>query len=406
MIGSKSMLAAFRPASKIRLGMGQNDGEEGGRPGSVPTLILSANSFWNIVNFRAPLVGALLEAGYRVVIAAPGADAPWAAIRGAEAVDIALDRSGLNPMRDARLFQDYRRLFHRYAPDFYLCYTAKPNIYGSLAARLARVTSLPNVSGLGTAFMSDGLLSRFVSLLYRLAFRRCPIVFFQNPDDRDLFVARKIVKPAQARLLPGSGIDLNYFKPVPPSDDEQLRFLFIGRLLGDKGVREFVEAARLLKIDRPTWRFQLLGALDEGNRSGIGSRELAQWVEQGLVEHLGQADDVRPHIAAASAVVLPSYREGLPRSLLEAAAMARPLIATDVPGNRQLVEHGVNGLLCEARNPQSLADAMRRMGTMDAGQRTEMGRAGRLLAERNYGVEKVIRAYLEAMTQLASAARV
>jgi glycosyltransferase involved in cell wall biosynthesis len=320
--------------------------------------------------------------------------------------EIRIDRSGLNPLRDARLFLDYLRLFHRYAPDFYLCYTAKPNIYGSLASRLAGVRSLPNVSGLGTAFISDGLLSRFVGLLYRFAFRGCPVVFFQNPEDVDLFVARNIIRPGQARLLPGSGVDLAHFKPVPPPDDDQLRFLFIGRLLGDKGVREFVDAARLVKREWPEWRFQLLGALDQGNRSGIGADELTHWIQEGVIEHLDHCDDVRPHIAAATAVVLPSYREGLPRSLLEAAAMARPLIASDVPGNRQLVEHGVNGLLCEVRNAQSLADAVRQVGAMGASERAKMGKAGRALAERDYGEEKVITAYLEAMAQLAPAARV
>jgi hypothetical protein len=149
------------------------------------TVLLSANSFWNITNFRGSLIGALVGKGCRIIIAAPDADIDWARQNRVEAVEIAVDRSGLNPLRDARLLIDYLRLFHRYAPDFYLGYTAKPNIYGSLAARLAGVTSLPNVSGLGTAFISQGPLSRFVGLLYRLAFRNCPMVFFQNPDDRD-----------------------------------------------------------------------------------------------------------------------------------------------------------------------------------------------------------------------------
>jgi glycosyltransferase involved in cell wall biosynthesis len=386
------------------MGWGTKAADDRKASGSVA--MISANSFWNIANFRTPLIDALVDKGYRVITAAPGFDAGWVRTHGAEAIRITIDRSGLNPIADVGLFIDYLRALRRCRPDFYLSYTAKPNIYGSMAARLCGVTSIPNVSGLGTAFIGDALFSRFVGLLYRLAFRGCPIVFFQNPDDRDLFMARKIVKPRQARLLPGSGIDLNHFKPMSPSDDHQLRFLFIGRLLGDKGVREFVEAARLIRGERPDWRFQLLGALDEGNRSGISSQELNQWIEQGLIEHLGQTDDVRPHIAAATAVVLPSYREGMPRSLLEASAMARPLIASDVPGNRQLVEHGVNGLLCGVRDPQSLADAMLQIGTMGGGKRAEMGRAGRALAERSYGVEKVITAYLEAMAQLAPAARV
>jgi glycosyltransferase involved in cell wall biosynthesis len=372
----------------------------------MPVTIMSANSFWNIVNFRTPLVRALVDQGHRVIIVAPGADRGWAESHGAEAVEIGVDRSGRNPFRDGGLFLDYRRLFDRYAPDFYLGYTAKPNVYGSLAARLAGAISIPNVSGLGTAFMGDGLLSRFVGLLYRLAFRTCPVVFFQNPDDRDLFTALRIVQPQQAQVLPGSGIDLIYFAPAVPHADGVVRFLFIGRLLGDKGVREFVEAARILKRERPDWLFQLLGPIDEDNRSGIREDELRQWVGQKLVEHLGDAPDVRPHISEATAVVLPSYREGLPRSLLEGAAMARPLIATDVPGNRQIVEHGVNGLLCKARNPTSLAEAMLQMGTAGDERRAEMGRAGRAIAERDYGQERVIKAYLDAIAQLSPPARV
>jgi glycosyltransferase involved in cell wall biosynthesis len=366
-------------------------------------LLISANSFWNIANFRGQLVEALVRAGYPVWIAAPHVDLAWARAQGVEAIDIAIDRSGLNPVRDGVLWLDYLRLFRRTEPAFYLGFTAKPNIYGSLAAQLLGVASLPNVSGLGTAFMSDGPLARFVSLLYRIAFRRCPIVFFQNSDDRDLFVARKIVRSGQARILPGSGIDLAHFAPAPmPADIDAPAFLFIGRLLGDKGVREFAEAARRIRAEKPGWRFQLLGDIDYGNRTGIGADELRQWVADGLIEHLGYSEDIRPHIAGASAIVLPSYREGLPRSLLEGAAMARPLIASDVPGNRQLVQHDVNGLLCEARDSGSLADAMLRFGSIALDRRVRMGLAGRALVEREYGVERVVTAYLDALTQLAN----
>jgi len=369
-------------------------------------LMLSANSHWNIVNFREQLVDALVAAGHRLHLAAPGADAEWARAHGADAIDIAIDRSGLNPFADAALGLDYLRLFRRLKIDCFLGFTAKPNIYGSLAAQLCGTISLPNVSGLGTAFIGDGLLSRIVALLYRLAFHGCPIVFFQNPDDRDLFVAKKIVRSEQTRVLPGSGIDLDYFRPEPVPAGDEKRFLFIGRLLGDKGVREFVEAARQLRTGRPGWRFQLLGDLDPGNRTGIGRGEVDQWVGEGLVEHLGHVDDIRPFIGAATAVVLPSYREGLPRSLLEGAAMARPLVASDVPGNRQLVEHGVNGLLCEARSARSLAEAMHVLGSMDGARRAEMGRASRALVEREYSVERVIEAYLDALAQLAGGAGV
>ncbi len=385
--------------------MGQGLGSATGQHALRPTVMISANSFWNIANFRKGLISALVAEGYRPVIAVPGAEAAWAREQGAEAVEIVVDRSGLNPLMDAGLLLSYWRLFRGTGAEFFLGFTAKPNIYGALAARLSGVHSLPNVSGLGTAFMSEGLLSRFVSFLYKQAFRKSPIVFFQNPDDRDLFVNRGIVQSRQARLLPGSGIDLAHFSPRPGPEGGPC-FLFIGRLLGDKGVREFVAAAGLLKREQPGWRFQLLGSIDEGNRSGVKAEELQHWLDQGLVEHLGHADDVRPHIAAATAVVLPSYREGLPRSLLEAAAMARPLVATDVPGNRQIVEHGVNGQLCEARNALSLAEAMKHVGLTGESERIEMGLAGRALVERTYGEERVIKAYLDALAQLRSPAGV
>jgi glycosyltransferase involved in cell wall biosynthesis len=369
-------------------------------------VLLSANSFWNIINFRPALVDGLTKAGYSVCIAAPTPDKVWASAHGAKPIEISVDRSGLNPATDAVLWLHYFRLLHREKIGCYLGFTAKPNVYGCFAAQLLGIPAIPNVSGLGTAFIGDGPLSRFVGTLYRIAFRRCRIVFFQNPDDRDLFVTRKIVRDEQARLLPGSGIDLDHFVPSPTAEPAPPSFLFIGRLLGDKGVRDYVEAARLLRTDHPQWRFQILGDLDPANRSGVTANELQSWVDQGLVEHLGHVEDVRPWIAASTAVVLPSYREGLPRSLLEAAAMARPLIATDVPGNRQLVKHHINGLLCNVRDSSSLAQAMRTLGLMAPSRLAEMGQAGRTLVERDYGVDRVVDAYLDALAQLAGQAGV
>lgn len=368
-------------------------------------VVISANTFWNIKNFRSALIDALVDDGWNVLVAAPDVDGAWAERRCADSAEIRIDRSGLNPVRDLALAANYFWLMKRCRPKFFLGFTAKPNIYGAIAARFSQVACLPNVSGLGTAFISSGPLSALVARLYRVAFARCPVVFFQNADDRDLFVGRRIVRAGQARLLPGSGVDLDRFRPVSNETPGEIRFLFVGRLLGDKGVREFAEAARLLRPDHRAWKFQLLGPIDEANRSGVGQAELDRWVQDGTVEYLGQTDDVRSYIGASTAVVLPSYREGLPRSLLEAAAMARPLIATDVPGNRRIVEHGVNGLLCEARNPGSLAQSMLAVGLMEAGKREAMGRAGREIVERSFGEQQVIRAYLDALAQLQDGGR-
>jgi glycosyltransferase involved in cell wall biosynthesis len=365
---------------------------------------MSANSDWNIANFRVGLIRALAEAGYETMVIAPqdpASDARMRALRVGR-TPIAIDRSGLNPWADLKLLRDYRRHLKRLRPAAYLGYTIKPNVYGSFAAASLGIPALPNVSGLGTAFIRGGPLQTIVTQLYRVGFRRAPVVFFQNKEDSDLFVRRRIVTPDQARVLPGSGVDLDRFAPAPMPEGPPT-FLFMGRLLRDKGVVEFAEAARSLRSQLPGARFQLLGAVDEGNRTAVSQVELDSWVAEGLVEHLGTTDDVRPFIAAASAVVLPSYREGLPRSLLEAAAMGRPLVASDVPGCRDVVDDEVNGYLCTVRDVESLASAMRRLAQLPPAQQLAMGQAGRRKVQERFSEAFVVSAYLEVLAGLDGA---
>jgi glycosyltransferase involved in cell wall biosynthesis len=229
-------------------------------------------------------------------------------------------------------------------------------------------------------------------------------VFFQNSEDRQLFVDRGTVREEQARVLPGSGVDLERFQPAPLPDGPPT-FLFIGRLLRDKGIVELVEAARMLRSELPEARVQLLGPLDDGNRTSITQDQLRSWVSEGVVEYLGATGDVRPFVAAATAVVLPSYREGMPRSLLEGAAMARPLIAAEAPGSRDIVEEGVTGLLCQVRDARSLADAMLRLAKMTAEQRMALGEAARRKVQEQFSEERVIEAYLKVLAELSSAKR-
>ena len=322
--------------------------------GAAPRrVVVAANSSWNIVNFRIGLIRALERAGYEPVVVAPpdAAAEPRMAELQVERVALGIDRSGLNPLADLRLLGNYRRILKRLRPAAFLGFTVKPNIYGCIAARSLGIPAIANISGLGTAFIRPGPLRAIVTLLYRVGLSRVAVVFFQNPDDRELFIERRMVRADQARLLPGSGVDLDRFVPSPQPSGPAT-FLLIARLLGDKGVREFAAAARSLRAQIPDACFQLLGPIDEGNRTAIARAELDGWIAQGLVDYLGETNDVRPYVAAASAVVLPSYREGLPRTLLEAAAMARPLIATDVPGCREVVEDGVNGFLCRVQGSQ------------------------------------------------------
>lgn len=364
-------------------------------------VVLSANSDWNIANFRVGLIRGLRKAGYEPVVIAPqdsAADSRMKALD-VERITVAIDRSGLNPLADLALLRRYHSILRRLRPAAYLGYTIKPNIYGSLAAASLGISALPNVSGLGTAFIRGGPLQLLVTALYRIGFRKAPVVFFQNDEDRRLFIERRIVRESQARVLPGSGVDLQHFAPVPRPAGPPV-FLLIARLLRDKGVVEFVQAARSLRTEFPTARFQLVGPIDKDNRTAIGSAELAAWVSEGAVEYLGATDDVRPFIAASTAVVLPSYREGLPRSLLEAAAMSRPLIATDVPGCRDVVDNRVNGLLCQVRSIESLAEAMREMAEIPAEQRRAMGEAGRRKVQAQYSEDLVVQAYLDVLARL------
>lgn len=366
-------------------------------------VVLSGNSSWNIVNFRAGLVAALRHAGYEPVVIAP-IDPPGETRMtelGVRRFTVEMDRSGLNPFNDLKLFLQYRRLIREIGPAAYLGYTIKPNIYGSLAAHGCGVPALPNISGLGTVFLRGGLLGRLANALYRVGLSRAPVVFFQNREDLSEFVERRLVRRDQARLLPGSGVDLQRFALAPPPA-RPLTFLLIGRLLGDKGVREFVEAARMLRREGSAARFQLLGPVDAGNRTAITHAELDRWVAEGTIDYLGETDDVRPFIAACHVVVLPSYREGLPRSLLEGAAIGRPLIATDVPGCRDVVDDGVNGLLCAPRDAASLAGAMRTLERMSDEEHSAMGAAARAKVQAQFSEERVIQAYLQALDDVTA----
>ena len=308
---------------------------------------------------------------------------------------------------DLRLLFAYCRLFRAERPAVYLGYTIKPNIYGTLAARLCGVSAVNNVSGLGTAFIRETWLTRVVTVLYRLAFTGSHTVFFQNGDDRGHFVDRRIVDRAKTRVLPGSGIDLGHYLPKAlPSERQreyevgELTFILVARLLWDKGVGEFVEAARMVRRQRPDLRFQLLGFLDVENRTAVDRASVERWVAEGIVEYLGSTNDVRPFIAAADCVVLPSYREGTPRSLLEGAAMGRPLIATDVPGCREVVEDGRNGLLCNVRDAADLARKILAFAGLPPEERARMGLAGRAKVERQFDERIVIDRYLEVIAEI------
>ncbi len=314
-----------------------------------------------------------------------------------------MDSRGINPLKDFALILELRGIYKKISPDIILHYTIKPNIYGSIAAAMLGIPTVNNVCGLGTVFLRQNLLSKIAILLYRWSFRFPKKVFFQNPDDRDLFVTKGLVPASSADLLPGSGIDLKRFTPSPFSRNNKFTFLLISRLITDKGILEYVEAVKRLKAQGLDARFQVLGAKDPKHRRGISEATVQQWIDDKTIEYLGTAEDVRPFIKSADCIVLPSYREGTPHTLLEAASCGKPIIATDVPGCHQVVENNHNGLLCKLKDPQDLAENMIKMSQLDDEALVRFGLNGREKMEREFDESIVIAKYLDAISEFQKA---
>lgn len=334
-----------------------------------------------------------------VAIAPHDEYAPRLAALGCRYIPLEMDNQGTHPGRDLLLLWRFFKLLKKEKADVFLGYTVKPNVYGSLAAHALSIPVINNIAGLGSVFIRGGWLGHFVSGLYRLALFKSAKVFFQNPDDQQMFISSRLVNSAKADMLPGSGIDLKKFQPVALPEQTLPRFLLIARMLRDKGVCEFVEAARILKKRGIQAEFCLLGFLDAQNPTAISSAEMNSWVAEGAVKYLGTSDKVDEEIAKADCVVLPSYREGTPRTLLEAAAMARPLVTTDVPGCREVVDDGVNGLLCQVKNAPDLADKMEKIFRLSSEEKTHMGQLGRKKIEREFDEQIVINKYLHAISE-------
>ncbi|WP_338504090.1 glycosyltransferase family 4 protein [Sphingomonas kaistensis] len=368
-------------------------------------ILFVANSSWNLSHMRGGLIRAFKHEGrWPLAAVVPLGDASVGSLT---TYQVPLIADGTAPLTELKSLVALIGLFRQIQPRIVLGFTPKGNIYAGLAARATGRPFLPNVSGLGTGFIRGGLLLKVQAALYREAFRGLPIVFFQNRDDAALFEKMNLVRREQVQLIPGSGVDCLAFASAIPKDrpNGMLRLLFVGRLLGDKGVRELAEAMRLLRPRYPKLELTLVGELGAANRTAIPADELSGWVGEGLLSHAGHAQDVRPFIAAADAVILPSYREGMPRALLEAAAMARPLLAADVPGCREIVRDGVNGLLFEVRSPQAIADAIERLIAAGPEQRRTWAKNSRGIAERDYDERLVIDAYRSAVIALSGKER-
>lgn len=364
-----------------------------------------SNTAWYLFNFRLNLMHALQAAGHTIVAVAP-ADVYSDRLRaaGVEFAAISISGGGINPLKELRSVLGLRRLFKQRKVNLVLSYTPKGNLYSALGCMTLGIPFLPNVSGLGRAFIRRSAVTWIAQGLYRLTFRSAARVFFQNPDDMAVFLRDGLVRPEDAERLPGSGVDLVRFsvQPLPVNPEDAPVFLLVARMLWDKGVGEYVDAARHVLAVHPRATFRLLGFMDSDNPSAIPWDQVNAWVLERIVTYLGPTDDVRPHFADADCVVLPSYREGVPRVLLEAAAMGRPVVTTDVPGCREAVVAGETGYLCRVADAKDLAEKLLAFIAQSSDERLVMGKRGRAFVERDFDEQAVLERYLKTVALIAA----
>jgi len=366
-------------------------------------IVLSSNTAFSLYNFRLHLMRGLKEKGYEVIAVSPE-DGKYSELLRKKFGFFAvknLDRKGTNPIKDLKLFFEYFLLFRRLKPDLVINFTIKPNIYGSISAGLLGIPSISVITGLGYVFIRESWLTKLVKLLYRLAFRFNRAVVFLNSED--LNTLRNISRE-KSFLIESEGIDIKHFDPTlcREAKKNEFTFLFVGRLLTDKGIYELIKAFEKLKKEKPKVKLIIVGSPDEGNPNSISKGELEKWIKEGLIEWHGFQEDVRPFYCMANCVVLPSYREGIPRVLLEAMATEKPIITTDAPGCRNVCVDGVNGFLVKPKDVESLYLAMKRMVELGDEKLREFGKAGRRLAEEKYSVEKIVGEYINLIEAVLS----
>lgn len=357
-------------------------------------ILILTNFDLGLYQFRRELVQRLLDAGHAVHISLPDGDLvrPMEEM-GCVFTPAPLERRGLNPAKDAKLLAYYFRLLRKTRPDLVITYTIKPNIYGGLACRMLGIPYAANITGLGTAFQSEGALRTLVTVLYRQALRKAKVVFFENEGNAATLQQLGIVQAERCCVLHGAGVNLTRYAPADyPAGDGSTRFLFVGRLMREKGVDELLAAMERLWAEGVDCTLDVLGDLEEDYAQTLRRAEEAGWLR-----YHGYQPDVRPYIAASHCFVLPSYHEGMANTNLECAAMARPLITSRIPGCMEAVKEGVSGFLCTPKDADSLYEAMKRFTQLDADTRRAMGLAARAHVAAEFDKEQVVNATMEAL---------
>lgn len=359
-------------------------------------ILFVANKLWDVFIFRGGAIKSLVNDGHEVKIVAPDdGRIESKKVMGAESIDIQVDKRGINPLKDMKLFFQLLNLYRKEKPDLIFHYTIKLNIYGTLAARALGIKSIAVLTGLGYSFVQRGIISKIAKTLYKFSLKGTSEVWVLNRDDRDYLLNEGITEERKLFILPGEGVNTEKYKFLPKKTSNETIFLMVARAFFDKGFGEYEQAARAIKEKYPKARFQFLGALGEGNRGGIDNQYMNNLTEEGVMEYLGITDDVPSVIKEADCIVLPSYREGISMVLLEAAAMEKPIIATDVTGCREIVENGVTGFLVEPRSSVAAANAMEEFLKLNLEERESMGKKAREKVIAEFDERIIIEIYRE-----------
>jgi len=351
-------------------------------------IAIVANATWNIYNFRLNILDKFLAEGFDVCVVAPIDKYIFYKEEFPEVRHYSiknLDRDGTNPVRELILIKELVKIYKKINPDIVIHYTVKPNIYGGIAAGLLDIPSIGIVTGLGYAFLHKGIIQNVTKILYKFSSRFHSKVIFENTEDREFFIKQDIISDEKGISIKGCGVDIEYFSPVKKKNDSKnIIFTFIGRLLYDKGVMEFVEAAQLIKNEYDNVEFWLIGERDKDNRAMVKEEDLMSWVKNKTVIYHGFKENVKKYIAKSDCIVLPSYREAIARTITEGMSMEKPVIASDVAGCREAVDDGKNGYLVPVKKVKPLAKAMEKIIKMSGEERKQMGVLGREKAIREF----------------------
>ena len=355
-------------------------------------ILILANNDVGLYKFRKELIQELIHRGNKIVVSVPDGELiPDIKNLGVKVILTDVDRRGINPLTDMKLLLKYFRMEATLKPDLVITYTIKPNVYGGVVSRILRIPYAENITGLGTTFQTENLIKKLVCFLYKISCRRAKVVFFENEENKQIFLEHHLIREEQACRLNGAGVNLDEYPYTEyPDESEPIRFLFIGRVMKEKGVDELFEAARRIKKEYPKAVFDIVGPMEDEHESVVQKLE-----EEGIINYYGYQKDVRPFIAKCHCFVLPSWHEGMAKTNLESASSGRPIIASNIPGCMEAVKNNMSGFLCKTRNSDDLYKVIKKFIELPYEERKAMGLTGRKYIEDVFDKKKIVARTIE-----------